>query len=143
MTAAARRAEPVTHRRFSSPSDLNMNPIQDQLNGTLNETFSNLTGFSRKFYFPHIVTFHGKTAVNCYTTADLAGVRCFVPEQEMESRIMGGQEAWAHSWPWQVSLQFATMPACGGAIIGPLWVMSAAHCFSRSEFNCISCSQTC
>lgn len=44
MTAAA-------HRQFSSPSDLNTNPIQDQLNGTLNETFSNLTGFSRKFYF--------------------------------------------------------------------------------------------
>ncbi|XP_036977682.1 ovochymase-1 [Acanthopagrus latus] len=49
----------------------------------------------------------------------------------MEVRIIGGQEAWAHSWPWQVSLQFATMPACGGAIISPLWVISAAHCFRR------------
>lgn len=95
------------------------------------------------FYFPRIMAFHSKTAANCCATADLAGVRCFVPEQEMKSRIMGGQEAWAHSWPWQVSLQFATMPACGGAIISPLWVVSAAHCFSRSEFNCISCSQTC
>ncbi|CAJ1054450.1 ovochymase-1 isoform X1 [Xyrichtys novacula] len=49
----------------------------------------------------------------------------------METRIIGGQEAWAHSWPWQVSLRFASMPACGGAIIGPLWVISAAHCFKR------------
>ncbi|XP_074553925.1 ovochymase-1 isoform X2 [Halichoeres trimaculatus] len=49
----------------------------------------------------------------------------------METRIIGGQEAWAHSWPWQVSLRFATMPACGGAIIGPLWIISAAHCFKR------------
>ncbi|TKS90349.1 Transmembrane protease serine 9 [Collichthys lucidus] len=51
----------------------------------------------------------------------------------MESRIIGGQEAWAHSWPWQVSLRFASMPACGGAIIGPLWVVSAAHCFKSHQ----------
>ncbi|XP_037552032.1 ovochymase-1 [Nematolebias whitei] len=49
----------------------------------------------------------------------------------METRIIGGQEAWAHSWPWQVSLQLSSMPACGGAIIGPQWVISAAHCFKR------------
>lgn len=64
--------------------------------------------------------------------ADIAGMRVFSLEQEEESRIIGGQESWAHSWPWQVSLQFATMPACGGAIISPQWVLSAAHCFKRS-----------
>lgn len=68
--------------------------------------------------------------------AEIAGKRVFSPELEMESRIIGGQESWAHSWPWQVSLQFAAMPACGGAIISPLWVISAAHCFKRSEFSC-------
>ncbi|CAK6983663.1 ovochymase-1 [Scomber scombrus] len=73
-----------------------------------NQTFSSLFGFS-----------------------ELAGVRAFGLEQEMETRIIGGQEAWAHSWPWQVSLRFASMPACGGAIISPLWVVSAAHCFKR------------
>lgn len=67
--------------------------------------------------------------------AEIAGKRVFSPELEMESRIIGGQESWAHSWPWQVSLQFAAMPACGGAIISPLWVISAAHCFKRSEFS--------
>ncbi|XP_056132695.1 ovochymase-1 [Lampris incognitus] len=62
---------------------------------------------------------------------DLAGIRPFSREQGMETRIIGGQEAWAHSWPWQVSLRFATMAACGGAIIDPLWVVTAAHCFKR------------
>ncbi|XP_071781059.2 ovochymase-1 [Centroberyx gerrardi] len=71
------------------------------------------------------------TAYLAASSADLAGIRAFNPELEMETRIIGGQEAWAHSWPWQVSLRFATMPACGGAIIAPLWVVTAAHCFRR------------
>ncbi|XP_056224266.1 ovochymase-1 [Seriola aureovittata] len=73
---------------------------------------------------------HG-TFSRLFGFSDLAGVRPFSLEQEMESRIIGGQEAWAHSWPWQVSVCFASMPACGGAIISPLWVISAAHCFKR------------
>uniref|UniRef100_A0A8C4YWV7 Peptidase S1 domain-containing protein n=1 Tax=Gadus morhua TaxID=8049 RepID=A0A8C4YWV7_GADMO len=58
----------------------------------------------------------------------LTGIRTFTPELEIETRIIGGKEAWAHSWPWQVSLRYATMPACGGAIIAPSWVITAAHC---------------
>ncbi|XP_039999190.1 ovochymase-1 isoform X3 [Xiphias gladius] len=97
--------------RNHTAADLDPNP----LNVTVNETVLQEHGtFSGHFGF-----------------TDLAGVRSFSPEQEMESRIIGGQEAWAHSWPWQVSLRFASMPACGGAIIGPQWVISAAHCFKR------------
>ncbi|XP_031167141.1 ovochymase-1 isoform X2 [Sander lucioperca] len=62
---------------------------------------------------------------------NLSGVRSFSPEQDLETRIIGGQEAWAHSWPWQVSLCYVSTPACGGAVITPLWVVSAAHCFKR------------
>ncbi|KAG7259321.1 hypothetical protein CRUP_000800 [Coryphaenoides rupestris] len=52
-------------------------------------------------------------------------------ELDVEMRIIGGKDAWAHSWPWQVSLRYGTMSTCGGAIISPLWVISAAHCFLR------------
>uniref|UniRef100_A0A3B4AU86 Peptidase S1 domain-containing protein n=1 Tax=Periophthalmus magnuspinnatus TaxID=409849 RepID=A0A3B4AU86_9GOBI len=62
---------------------------------------------------------------------NLAGLRSFLPETEEETRIIGGEEALFHSWPWQVSLTFITMPACGGAILSPFWVLSAAHCFRR------------
>ncbi|XP_062374101.1 ovochymase-1 isoform X2 [Sardina pilchardus] len=65
------------------------------------------------------------------TYNDTTGVRAFPPETEIETRIIGGQEAWAHSWPWQVSLRFATMHACGGAILSEQWIVTAAHCFRR------------
>ncbi|TNN23800.1 Transmembrane protease serine 11D [Liparis tanakae] len=87
--------------------------IQDQLNGTRSDPV-----FSGRFGFRNV-----------------SGVRCFSPELEPESRIIGGQEAWANSWPWQVSLRLASMAACGGAVIGPSWVLSAAHCFRRSEVS--------
>ncbi|KAM8908020.1 ovochymase-1 isoform 3-T3 [Spinachia spinachia] len=99
---------------LSAHSALSWSLIQNLLNGTLNGTLLDHELFSGSFGF-----------------RDVSGVRCFSPEQELESRIIGGQEAWANSWPWQASLQFASMPACGGAIIGPLWVVSAAHCFKR------------
>ncbi|XP_054480990.1 ovochymase-1 [Anoplopoma fimbria] len=99
---------------FTAHSAFSSNLTHNRLNVTLNETLQDHEFFSGRFGF-----------------RNLSGVRSFSPEQEPESRIIGGQEAWSNSWPWQVSLHFASMPACGGAIIGPTWAISAAHCFKR------------
>uniref|UniRef100_A0A8C3UFI3 Transmembrane serine protease 4 n=1 Tax=Catharus ustulatus TaxID=91951 RepID=A0A8C3UFI3_CATUS len=42
-------------------------------------------------------------------------------------RVLGGSPAAIEAWPWQVSLQYRKEHICGGSIIGPGWVLTAAH----------------
>ncbi|XP_055331258.1 transmembrane protease serine 11D-like [Paramacrobiotus metropolitanus] len=53
------------------------------------------------------------------------------------TRIVGGQEATPHSWPWQVAfLTSSGSQFCGGSVISNRWVMTAAHCCAgRSPSN--------
>ncbi|XP_070762161.1 transmembrane protease serine 2-like [Enoplosus armatus] len=49
------------------------------------------------------------------------------------SRASGGQLASLGAWPWQVSLQVAGSHRCGGAIVSPYWIVTAAHCVARAS----------
>jgi len=44
------------------------------------------------------------------------------------TRIVGGDEAAPHSWPWLISFQKNGNHFCGGTLIGPRHVLTAAHC---------------
>jgi len=50
-------------------------------------------------------------------------------------RIVGGFEAVPGSWPWQAYLKFKGSFTCGGTLIHPEWMISAAHCFAHHTHN--------
>ncbi|KAM9410278.1 chymotrypsinogen B [Pholidichthys leucotaenia] len=57
------------------------------------------------------------------------GIPAVTPVITGYSRIVNGEEAVPHSWPWQVSLQdYTGFHFCGGSLINENWVVTAAHC---------------
>ncbi|XP_001632947.3 chymotrypsinogen B isoform X2 [Nematostella vectensis] len=48
------------------------------------------------------------------------------------SRVVNGDNAQQHSWPWQISLRVNGRHICGGSLIAKDWVVTAAHCVDRN-----------
>ena len=53
-------------------------------------------------------------------------------EKKHNGKIVGGQDAHKNDYPWQVALGDRYYGQdCGGSLIDPEWVLTAAHCFNH------------
>uniref|UniRef100_A0A3P9K0D8 chymotrypsin n=2 Tax=Oryzias latipes TaxID=8090 RepID=A0A3P9K0D8_ORYLA len=67
------------------------------------------------------------------------GTPSIPPRVTHQARIVNGEEAVPHSWPWQVSLQQTNgFHFCGGSLINENWVVTAAHCNVRTYHRVIA-----
>ncbi|KAL2088404.1 hypothetical protein ACEWY4_015303 [Coilia grayii] len=79
--------------------------------------------------------------VSCFAFISAAygcGVPAIPPVVTGYARIVNGEEAVPHSWPWQVSLQdYTGFHFCGGSVVNENWVVTAAHCNVRTSHRVI------
>nr|XP_061828057.1 transmembrane protease serine 4-like isoform X1 [Nerophis lumbriciformis] len=67
------------------------------------------------------------------TSGAVVSLSCSDCGQVGQNRIVGGTDANIEDWPWQVSLQQGGQHTCGGSLVSPSWVVTAAHCFAGSK----------
>ncbi|XP_041090832.1 transmembrane protease serine 13a [Polyodon spathula] len=77
----------------------------------------------------------GQLQINsaCQGCVSLECIACGV--QKGSGRIIGGAPSTLGKWPWQVSLHHNNYPTCGGTIVAPSFVITAAHCFPSTEYK--------
>ncbi|CAB1424172.1 unnamed protein product [Pleuronectes platessa] len=80
--------------------------------------------------------------VSCFAFISAAygcGTPAIAPQVSGYARIVNGEEAVPHSWPWQVSLQQSSgFHFCGGSLINENWVVTAAHCNVRTYHRVVA-----
>ena len=72
--------------------------------------------------------------INIALFPHLGSVEC--GRKAVGSRIVGGTNARPGAWPWQVTMDYKGHPGphwCGGSIVTPHWIVTAAHCFGNGD----------
>ena len=65
--------------------------------------------------------------------ADQCGQTFRQPQLQPFQRIINGLESVPHSFPWSISLQYKGVHDCGGVIVDPWNILTAAHCLEFTQ----------
>jgi len=104
------------------------------------DVYRECSGWARRNYCNHPV-YKNYMRSNCPKSCGFCGPATAAPPvtgscgrpDVFQGRVIAGENAKKGAWPWQILMLNNGRPMCGGSLIAPQWVVTAAHCVYGSE----------